>query len=61
MVRIGPRYVRNGFLHNFLPKKGERSAAGKHHGVAVLDAKRHGGENSTDRYEALPWPRARRR
>ena len=33
-------------------------AAGKHHGVAVLDGKRHGGENSTDRYDALPWPRA---
>lgn len=29
VVRIGPRYVRNGFLHNFLPKKGERTAGNR--------------------------------
>jgi integrase len=29
VVRIGPRYVRNGMLHNFLPKKGERTAGNR--------------------------------
>lgn len=29
VVRVGPRYVRNGMLHNFLPKKGERTAGNR--------------------------------
>ena len=36
VVRIGPRYIRNGVLHNFLPKKGERTG-GKRVSVKLFE------------------------